>query len=553
MANQKKSFGLFEPLRHPDHHRPRTRRELISQGFMTGAGTVLGASMFSFLPSKARAALEAELDAKRSGICGITGGSGKIPFICFDLAGGANFAGSNVLVGGSGGQLDLLSTAGYNKQGLPGNMLPGQVDPQPLEGSNGDYTDNRLGLYFHSDSALLRGIIARSSAGTWANTNGAVIAARSENDTGNNPHNPMYAINMAGPVVDGVPLGAKGRLTTLVGSRASESGGNSMAPLAMINNEVRPTKVDRPQDVLGMVEVGTFNGLQKDQVIRVMEAVARISEAKMGRVSPGVGMLDGVDMDAKIKKQIECAYIESAYLADEFFDASDINPALDPDIFGATGIFNQAGDDGNREYLKTASIMKMVVNGLAGAGTITMGGYDYHTGDRSTGERRDFQAGECMGACLEYAMRKGVPLMMYVFSDGSVFSNGMVDNSGEGRGKGVWTGDNQQTASSFFLVYNPGGRPMLIGATEAEQAVHQQLGYMRASGDVETSSSPCANNVNLLVQTVMLNYMALHGETGSFVDALAARGVASGLGSPSTFDTLTAFQPIVNGTTSNPV
>ena len=45
--------------------------------------------------------------------------------------------------------------------------------------------------------------------------------------------------------------------------------------------------------------------------------------------------------------------------------------------------------------------------------------------------------------------------MIYVFSDGSLSSNGMVDNSVDGRGKGEWTGDNQQTAASFFLVYNP--------------------------------------------------------------------------------------------------
>ena len=33
-------------------------------------------------------------------------GSGMVPFICFDLAGGANLAGSNVMVGGAGGQND---------------------------------------------------------------------------------------------------------------------------------------------------------------------------------------------------------------------------------------------------------------------------------------------------------------------------------------------------------------------------------------------------------------------------------------------------------------
>ena len=108
--------------------------------------------------------------------------------------------------------------------------------------------------------------------------------------------------------------------------------------------------------------------------------------------------------------------------------------------------------------------MKLVLNGFAGAGFITMGRFDYHTGERGAGEARDLRAGRCMGACLEYAARLGVPLMMYVFSDGSVASNGRIDDSAQGRGKGERTGDNQSTAASFFLVYNQAGRPQLLGA-----------------------------------------------------------------------------------------
>src|SRR6185437_13475600 len=72
---------------------------------------------------KAYAALASDIDMLKTN-CGIRDGAGKIPFIAFDLAGGGNIAGSNALVGGAGGQLDLLTTAGYNKLGLPGNMLP---------------------------------------------------------------------------------------------------------------------------------------------------------------------------------------------------------------------------------------------------------------------------------------------------------------------------------------------------------------------------------------------------------------------------------------------
>ena len=31
-------------------------------------------------------------------------------------------------------------------------------------------------------------------------------------------------------------------------------------------------------------------------------------------------------------------------------------------------------------------MMKLVVNGFAGAGSVTIGGYDYHTGERGTGD-----------------------------------------------------------------------------------------------------------------------------------------------------------------------
>ena len=216
-----------EPLFHSDHSRPRSRREFISQGFMTGAATLYGTSVFSLFanPRQAAAELSGDLQTLKQ-TCGFaTQGAGKIPFICFDLAGGASIAGSNVLLGRSGGQLDFLSTAGYNRLGLPGDMLP----------SNPAFLNQELGLAFHSDSGFLRGIQQSTSMATRAMTNGAVIAARSENDTGNNPHNPMYGINRAG---------ANGELLALIGSRANDSGGNSLAPASLINPEVRPTKVD---------------------------------------------------------------------------------------------------------------------------------------------------------------------------------------------------------------------------------------------------------------------------------------------------------------------
>lgn len=520
----KKALDVNAPLKFSDHKKPMSRRDFIRQGFSFGSAAVMAPTVLGLFanPLSAKAALSSDLEALKQS-CGLAlQGAGKIPFICFDLAGGANIAGSNVLTGGRSGQMDFLSTAGYSRLGLPGDQIPSVVNPQT---GLSDFINTDLGLAFHSDSQFLRGILERVAPGTLAATNGAVIPARSENDTGNNPHNPMYAINRTG---------ADGSLLSLIGSRSSDSGGNSMAPADLIDPAVRPTKVDRPTDVTGLVDVGDLIGLlSQADAVAVMESIQRVSDLKLNAVDTTI------TRDDVIKDLVRCGYVKSADLADRFGDPTALNPAIDPDIVGPGGIFSSAEFDGEREFQKTASVMKLVLNGFAGAGCITMGGFDYHTGERGTGEARDLRAGRCMGACLEYAARLGVPLMMYVFSDGSVASNGRIDDTVEGRGKGEWTGDNQSTAASFYLVYNPTGRPQLIGATPEEQAMHQQIGWFRSDGSVETASSPAANNVNQLVQLVTLNYLALHGEQGNFQTLFPNNGLGV-----SQLDGLTAFNPI---------
>ncbi|MCU7853496.1 MAG: general secretion pathway protein GspF [Candidatus Thiodiazotropha sp. (ex Monitilora ramsayi)] len=519
MRRKVKNLSPDAPLLYPDHPRPMSRRDFIRQGLMKGMAAVTAPSLFSLFanPREAHAALSPDLQAlKLPDRCDIsTLGGGKIPFICFDLAGGANIAGSNVLVG-QGSQMDFLSTAGYSRLGLPGDMIPPIVNPNT--GLN-DFIDADLGLAFHSDSAMLRGIKERFNTAGWAMTNGAVIPARSENDTSINPHNPMYAINRCG---------ADGELLTLIGSRSSDSGGNSIAPADMIDLTVRPTKVDRPSDVSGLIDTGKLVGLlNQSDAVAVMEAIQRISDMKLASVDTGI------TTDAVVKELVRCGYVKSADLVDRYGDPAELDVTQDTDIIGP--IFSQTEFDGDSEFRKTASVMKLVVNGYAGAGTITMGGYDYHTGDRAVGEIRDLRAGRCMGACLEYAARKGTPLMLYVFSDGSVSSNGTLDNSQDGGGKGVWTSDNQSTSASFFLVYNPGSQPALING----DLVRQQIGTFSADGSVNNASSPAANNVNLLVQTVALNYLALHGEQGRFTDLFGTN-----LGNSAMLDSLTVFNQI---------
>jgi hypothetical protein len=537
-----RAHGLDEPILHADHPRPVTRRDFVSAGLIKGPAVIAASGLLAMLmrSGKARADMSAAMQVLTDPAnCNVVPGKMKIPFICFDLAGGANLNGSEILIGQKGGQLDFLSTAGYGKLGLPGDMVPNA--PNAASTTN-NFISNAFGAAFHSDGAILRGMLERTSPTTQANTNGCAIAARSENDTANNPHNPMYGILKAG---------AGGELLNLIGSQASDSGGNSMAPAAMIDLTNRPTKVDRASDVTGLVDTGELGKmLPKGDVNAVLEAMTELSggltSGAMGAGSKLEKSNFGV-REAEIQKAVRCAYVKSADLADRFSDQSALNPDKDVDIVDqsatrGTGIFGQAEYQGDGEFRKTAAVMKMVVSGYAAAGTITMGGYDYHDGTRASGELKNFRAGRCIGACLEYAARKQVPLMVYVFSDGSLNATNMVDGSANGRGKFGWQGDNQSTANSFFLVYSPKGRPTPLVA-DGSGSLGKQIGYYRADGSIETSSHPGANAVNLLVETVILNYMALHGEQGNFATLFPTQG----LGSPASRDAVTAFAPICNG------
>lgn len=382
-----------------------------------------------------------------------------------------------------------------------------------------------------------------TSAATAAGTNGAVICAMSQNDTGQNPHNPMYGI---------AATGARGQLLNLVGNQSSVSGGNSAAYNP--NPLFQPTTIAQPKDDVALVSTG---GAPADPVsVEVAETQSRISGGRAlypasgdGSTFAGVlaspGGQPGVNLyagggaqDGALKGQVRCAYVQAAYTADTFGNPAALDPTQDPKITGSDGstpIFTPT-DFMDNDIKKTASVMKLVIDGFAAAGTITLGGYDYHDSTRATGEQKNFKAGQMIGAVLEYAQRRNTPVMVYVFSDGSLSSSSMVDSSVNGRGKLAWQGDNQSVSSVFFLVYSPKGRPTPING-----AASQQIGWFTADGSVDSTSSPAANSVMQIPEVMILNYLALQNRAGEFGSLFPMQG----LGATAAQAALTAFAPIV--------
>ncbi len=512
MSKTDKIDDVLGPLYLQGHKRPVTRRQFLSQGMIGGVAAVTAPTLLSLLGGRQAMAQFAPCTSP-------VGGAGMIPFIGVDLAGGASIAGSNVMVGGPQGQEDAISIAGYSKLGLPQTLTP--------QGSNQSVVDSEFGLLFHTDSAMLDGIRSRTTVGTRSRVNGAVFCSRSLNDTQNNELNPLYGI---------AKVGADGGLLTLIGTESSESGGNSVAPASMIDPTLRPTPIRRTEDATGLVDVGRMaEFLGEYGAGRVVEAAEAISGHKIDR-------LEAMGEQALATSLLRSAYADSALLAQLYSSPDSLDPELDPIIVGQVDSIFTAAELGNSTFERTAAVMKLVVNQHVGAGVLEFGGYDYHDSTRATGESRDRRAGEAIGACLEYAARSCNDLVIYVFSDGSVASDGATD----GTGKGVWRSDNSSTAASFMLVYSRdeiAGRPSMVVDTNQLSGFRQQVGYFSQDGSVQIDANETSNRPAALAEAAILNYLALHGLDSQFEARLPNWTIGQdSVNNPR--DDLIAFEPI---------
>lgn len=494
-AERRLRSRIDESCRKSGHAPPATRREFLNRGLTAGVGTLFLPSLATVIAREARA---------QAVDCGIDDnpmlGAGKIPFLGIDQGGGANIAGSNIIVGGAGGQEDFLNADGYAKLGLPQAIIPQNVG-----------VNREFGLAMHPNSALLRGMQSKTSAATRANTNGVVIPARSENDTGNNPHNPVYGVARAG---------ANGEFVATIGTRNSDSGGRSRAPDSQILADLRPVRISRPSEAIGLVGGGGDANFPNG---RIAAATAVLSALKLGKITEAQAT----------KELLQCGYDKTAATFNTTVAPQDLDPGADANL---QSIFpNGELDDG--DFRKAAAAMKVVVNGYGGAGTIEYGGRDYHQDPRPETDGKDFVIGQVIGGALEYAALLNKPLMIYLFSDGAVSADtNRPEDDGNGTTKFRWRSDNSQTAASAILVYSPNGAPVLRNG-----AASQQLGHFRPDGNVETGSTPFANSVETLAEMVVLNYLGLHGEQAMFGQVLNNPGLGTG----AAVEPYIAFDPIV--------
>ena len=464
MSDEKNKKPEIDPTVKPMHlpgHNPKSRRQFMAQGF-------LGMTAFALAPD----ILTKGAHAQSAAGCSQAATTGLTPVIIIDLAGGGNIPGGNVIVGGAGGQMNFLQS--YSSLGLNANEHP----------SLAGMVNQDLGLAFHSQSGMLRGIKDVASMTTQQKIDGTIFATISNDDTSNNQHNPMYWLHKAG---------AKGKLTQLAGTQDTASGGNSQSPIDSINPTVAPVRIVNNTQARNLVSLGTaMDSYNANQLDAILNSSAAVSKNKLDSI-PRRSLPDA------IKQIVNCGLTGTSDQVKQF-RPDVVDYTMDTSFFQ---IMDRMTDKGIRD--RSGPIVKLVLEGFIGAGTIVLGGYDYHDNTRVTGDRKDRELGQLIGAIVEAAALKNTDVVVYVITDGGVGTNGTPDPAANGRP--VWTGDNGERSSSVMLVYNKDARPKMRNN-------RRQVGFFQANGAVNATAMLTSNSVVNTAKAMVANYLALHGLEG---------------------------------------
>lgn len=395
-------------------HKLVSRRDFLGAGLIAGSSYLIAPRWLDLLLKPAQAA----------NCIGNSAGA-MIPFISVDLGGGAGLASNFVAMNAA---REPLSS--YNKMGLGDNQVPIEraFNNAPFAGyMTGVKDDNQLISKFY------KGLRIPGTA-SFANTAFCGLCVRSRDDNNENPFSVNGLLSKAG---------LNGSIYAGLGTSASSrSGGRHASAVLAPPTPLRVSRIGDLRNSIGYSgAVGTqLNVQQKSSLANLVNKLNSSQTRKLAGVSTG----------SQIQEVLECAGIRTKNLVD-LGSGNDIDPVTDAAVAAIWGINSALGEnDQNRVH---AAMIYNALMGNAGSVTIEMGGYDYHDETRTTGDRKDEEAGLLVGRILETARVLGKAAFIYVSTDGSVFSL-----PSESRSAG-WRGDRGECGAAYMLYHDPKGRP----------------------------------------------------------------------------------------------
>lgn len=438
--------------KHPKDHKHQliSRRDLLSQGILGFGAMVSFPSIFGIGMRQALA-----------DTCGGPVGSAMLPFMVFDMAGGASLP-ANFLVGKQGGPEDLLSS--YDRLGW---------DPRESGGLNTEFGLPMSAKY----SKLLQGILTNASAAARANLRMGSICHFAQDDTSGNKLN-------AGTLA--VRAGSRGAfIANGLGIKNSASGGNS-APVAE-GAALKPNFVSSINDVLGATSFGgpSFTGVGVEKVKALAEGGVALSRVQREQFRD----MPGGDVLADLST---CAYEKSL----EFVSGiQGLDPRRDTSA-SAVYQLNQNTDPTSANAVAAALSMNSL-KGYSGPSVWTLGGCDYHDGTQTSGDAKDLEMGVQIGRAVELAFRMQKPLFFQLLTDGG--------NSASA-GTRKWSSDSGDKCMTVMGYYNPKAPPKFL---------RQQVGYYSdAQSAVRTTL--IGSDPLLVGYAVFANYLNICGKLEDF-------------------------------------
>lgn len=472
-----------------DHKLPSTRREFLSSGLLGLSTFALGGA--SLLSKNAYADLAACQELKTCGV----------PFLSFEGAGGMNIAGGNVMVGFDSDEDQLnfgtLSLTDYIRLGLPATMHP----------SRSGMINQRYGLAFHSTSGLFQGleeVLTPAESGDpdyRKSIDGIILCTRTGDDSPSNPINAAFQASHSG---------GHGQLIQLVGNSNTANGARSATIPSQVDMTKRSGRIARFADGEGLLSLGgNFMGgrylasSESGGMDRVKGFLQRI-------INMGSYDLDKLKDTKENTEEVKKVLGKSKGLFDKFNPAM-LNPEKNGNLAQVQSAFGGTGDDVDDESI--ASIANLVIDRVAGVGSVTVGGCDYHNGSASSGQRKDKEIGRYIGKCIKLAALRGENLFIHLYTDGGVVApgGGTIDESLDGGGRVIWSSDSGTRSSQVILVYKHGHDRDTDGAIllrDKSGYKKRQVGHYNKAGGVNLVSTSISNSVENIWKGVILNYLA---------------------------------------------
>lgn len=432
-----------------EHGKPVTRRDMLASGLIPFAASFAMPSWLQIFANAGVAQAQDTLCAKV--------GSVLPAFIQFKANGGFA-AGMNFVANAAGGQM----VKDFSKYG-------GGTDANlPL------VTEFANKAQFYAQSGFLAGLRASALPETLAKAVFIGVPCRIGDDSGTQKLGLISAVGKAGLV---------GSILPNLGTEATPTG---LAATAAVNPGTEPPlRVGRQEDIAGSLGVSgvlaTLNDTQKQKLFRTIQSVT----------SAQTESLKGLNGAQTLSRLIQCANISNSDLIVKGTAGLNISPLANQQYATLWGINNNTST--SAQNFVSASLVWNALQGNAGAVAISMGGYDYHDGTRTSGDQRDNNLGRAVGRALESLALLNKPGFIVVCTDGAVTS---AVSSVPGQ---AWTSDGGGTSCLYAMYYDPTRNVTTSGF---------QIGQMTSRG-VADESFITGGNPELAAGALLLNYLSV--------------------------------------------